>query len=204
MRISSIMFLLIIAVMLVGTSVFAQPVLNPANGHYYEVVPKANGTTLTWSESVTQASALTHLGMPGYLVTITSDQERDFVNALDWHGEEYMWIGGSQLSGQAAPNIGWQWITGEPFLYDDWEPGEPNDDVITTGVEDNEENCLAFHKNSGWNDAVCSLAGGYFLVEFDPPAQTVPTMNEWGTIILIVVSGLGAVYYMRRQRRSES
>jgi hypothetical protein len=31
--------------------------------------------------------------------------------------------------------------------------------------------------------------------------NTIPTMNEWGMMIFIVLAGLGAVYYLRRQRR---
>jgi len=32
----------------------------------------------------------------------------------------------------------------------------------------------------------------------------VPTMNEWGMIIFMALAGLGSVYYLRRQRRTES
>lgn len=32
----------------------------------------------------------------------------------------------------------------------------------------------------------------------------IPTMTEWGMVIFIVLTGLGAVYYLRRQRKSES
>jgi hypothetical protein len=31
-------------------------------------------------------------------------------------------------------------------------------------------------------------------------AVAVPTMTEWGMIIFMAFAGLGAVYYMRRQR----
>ena len=34
-----------------------------------------------------------------------------------------------------------------------------------------------------------------------PGATTVPTLNEWGTIIFMVLAGLGAVYYLRKYRR---
>jgi hypothetical protein len=30
---------------------------------------------------------------------------------------------------------------------------------------------------------------------------TVPTMSEWGMIVFMVLAGLGAVYYLRRQRK---
>ncbi len=33
-------------------------------------------------------------------------------------------------------------------------------------------------------------------------SSAVPTMNEWGTIIFVVVAGLGAVYFLRRKRLS--
>jgi hypothetical protein len=34
--------------------------------------------------------------------------------------------------------------------------------------------------------------------------RTIPTMNEWGMIIFMVLAGLGAVYYMMRQKRTNS
>jgi hypothetical protein len=36
----------------------------------------------------------------------------------------------------------------------------------------------------------------------DPPQASVPTMNEWGMIIFMLLAGVGAVYYLRRQRRA--
>jgi hypothetical protein len=45
------------------------------------------------------------------------------------------------------------------------------------------------------------------IVDQGGPAQlppAVPTMNEWGMIIFIALAGMGSVYYMRRQRRTES
>jgi hypothetical protein len=33
---------------------------------------------------------------------------------------------------------------------------------------------------------------------------SVPTLTEWGMIVFMILAGLGAVYYLRRQRRSES
>jgi hypothetical protein len=53
---------------------------------------------------------------------------------------------------------------------------------------------------SGWfeEDPTCTITAHF------QRQQVVPTINEWGMIIFMVVAGLGAVYYMRRQRRSES
>jgi hypothetical protein len=37
-----------------------------------------------------------------------------------------------------------------------------------------------------------------------PPSQpvSIPTITEWGMIIFMVLAGLGAVYYLRKQRRT--
>jgi hypothetical protein len=38
----------------------------------------------------------------------------------------------------------------------------------------------------------------------DPPTTAIPTMNEWGMIIFLVLAGIGSVYYLRRQDKKES
>jgi hypothetical protein len=38
----------------------------------------------------------------------------------------------------------------------------------------------------------------------ESPVSAVPIMNEWGMIIFMVPAGIGAVYYLRRQRRVRS
>jgi hypothetical protein len=34
--------------------------------------------------------------------------------------------------------------------------------------------------------------------------SSIPTMNEWGMIIFMLLAGVGAVYYLRRQKRANS
>jgi hypothetical protein len=57
---------------------------------------------------------------------------------------------------------------------------------------------------SSWS----SLSNTDFAIEItkesEPINTSVPTMNEWGMIIFIALAGLGAVYFIRRQRRAES
>ncbi len=39
----------------------------------------------------------------------------------------------------------------------------------------------------------------------DNPCSTgIPTMNEWGMIIFAMLSGLGIVYFLRKQRKAEN
>jgi hypothetical protein len=43
-----------------------------------------------------------------------------------------------------------------------------------------------------------------FAFDIDSQPTTVPTMNEWGMIIFIVIAGIGSFYYLRRQRSATS
>ena len=48
--------------------------------------------------------------------------------------------------------------------------------------------------------------GGWELIGLNDinNARSIPTLTEWGMIIFVVLAGLGAVYYLRRQRRVKS
>lgn len=52
---------------------------NSLNGHYYETV---SGSSITWENALKAASQRTYLGMQGYLVTLTSQQENDYVKSM--------------------------------------------------------------------------------------------------------------------------
>jgi hypothetical protein len=49
-----------------------------------------------------------------------------------------------------------------------------------------------------------SFAGLAGLQLIQQQQETVPSMTEWGMIIFCALGGVGSVYYLRRQRRSES
>ena len=38
-----------------------------------------------------------------------------------------------QPRGAREPDGGWQWVTGEPFVFADWRPGDPNDGCKASG-----------------------------------------------------------------------
>lgn len=52
---------------------------NSLNGHYYETV---SGGSITWENALKAASQKTYMGMQGYLVTLTSQQENDYVKSM--------------------------------------------------------------------------------------------------------------------------
>jgi hypothetical protein len=143
------------------------------NGHSYKAISVPGG--INWD--VAQAAATAE---GGYLATITSPEENGFVFSLInypqfWNMADYTmgpWLGGYQPEGSSEPVGGWTWVTGEPFSYTNWYPGEPNNDP--------NENWLHFSGGWGgppsncWNDATINGTGravvGY-VIEVPEPAS---------------------------------
>ena len=100
------------------------------------------GDAVSWFEadSISQANS-------GHLVTIGSQQERDFLNdQLPW--DEPTWIGLTQnlMSEEySEPDGGWEWVTQEPLNYTDWGLNEPNE--ASSG-----EDFGMTQRDNGWND----------------------------------------------------
>ena len=107
---------------------------NPGNGHFYEFV----GTNLAWANALTAAAGRTVFGTTGFLATITSDDENNFIK--DKVNGANVWIGASDSAGEGT----WKWMTGPeagvqfwqgasggqttaPFHYARWNASEPND-----------------------------------------------------------------------------
>ncbi len=89
-------------------------VLNPANGHWYELVDRP--FTLTWTQCRDSAFSL-----GGHLATIANSSENTFVIGLDGP------IGAIFLGGSGVSDGGWHWISGEPFgAFNAWNSGEPS------------------------------------------------------------------------------
>ena len=127
---------LVAALLATNSTGFAAPVewkvAEGGNGHFYE--PFAPGV-ISWTDADAAATAL-----GGHLVTLTSAAENEFVfdlidsetywapfiradGQLQVHGP---WIGLFQLPGAPEPDMGWLWVTGEPFVFNAWGTGEPN------------------------------------------------------------------------------
>ena len=99
------------------------PATEGGNGHSYAVIAKR----MPWNEAMLAAQQLWYHGLPGYLATITSQAENDFIveNILpvDFHQpseSDQFYLGGCYDGSQ------WTWLTGEPFLFAPWAPGEPD------------------------------------------------------------------------------
>jgi len=102
----------------VGSSGAARwPASEGGNGHFYEVV--ATGNSISWDD----AKKLARLS-GGYLATITSNEENEFVfqladNRSLWSEESYPlgpWLGAEE-SVNGDSDAGWRWVSGEPFSF---------------------------------------------------------------------------------------
>jgi hypothetical protein len=98
-------------------AVYLKAYLNPFNGHYYKLY---NGAK-TWVDAKVACESV-----GGYLVTITSQEEQNFINIILNRPEAtgtYYAYGGLQPAGSIEPVGNWQWVTGEPWSYTNWNSG---------------------------------------------------------------------------------
>ena len=158
----------------------AEDFLNSENGHYYR---RPLPHSATWSAANLYAFQQVRDGIRGHLATITSASEQQFLAATFDAGGAF-WIGGFQPRGSHEPSGNWQWITGEPFDYTNWNPSEPNNSLTNEYV-------LELHLPSGgWNDMTPggvepwfpNLVQREYIVEFTPgysPALDGAAFLEW-------------------------
>ena len=112
--------------------------LHPSDGRY-ELAPDE----LSWNEHNDRA-----LAMGGHLVSITSAEENELVARIA--GGRSVWIGGMRKgSGNGPGPDHWCWSDGQPWIYANWAPGEPNN------YEGNENRVQLFgqkYRSKLWND----------------------------------------------------
>ena len=88
------------------------------NGHWYACIRELAG--IDW-----ESAKLASEQAGGHLATLHSASENSFVFALvgpanTWPMRFGPWLGGYEASS------GWSWVTGEPWTWSNWMPGEPN------------------------------------------------------------------------------
>ena len=175
------------------------------NGHYYDVIAAPGG--IAWNAASAAAT-----GMGGYLATITSAAENNFVFSLANNPSYYVdvnggnravgpWLGGYR-TGSLASNFAW--VTAESFTYTDWASGEPND---TNGDENNIQyigkcasNATSCALAATWNDLSSGSDTYYgqlpvgYVVEYN--ADPVPEPGS----MAFVAAGMTAIWLRRRLR----
>ena len=118
------------------------------NGHYYKVFDFG----MTWDDAKIFCE---NLG--GHLVTITSQQEQNFVNRMiaDYGNKKYYWFGASKDSFK-----NWNWVNGEQINYKNWQINQPDN-------KNGHENAIMTYKdNFGWNDLNSDGYSGGMIPDF--------------------------------------
>jgi gliding motility-associated-like protein len=163
-----------------------------SNNHFYQFI---NASGISWTAAKTAAEQLTFFGKQGYLATVTSAAENQFiVSKIQGQG----WMGAADS--QTEDN--WKWMTGPEAgtqfwqgrsngsvvggLYNNWYSGEPND--YGSG-----EDYAHFLLDGKWNDYPLSSNGiqGY-IVEFGGMTND-PCVVTSATKTIAVVPGITIV-----------
>ena len=154
--------LLVLGLLTTAGSADAARVFWAGNGHSYEAVATDPG--ITWDEARLAAESA-----GGYLVTLTSAEENTFVFDTFSLNRSSYWFGGFR---PVDNDNGWQWITGEPFVFSAWASGQPDGGGIwqETRME------AAYWQNYAWNDArgnerILPQIYGY-VIEYEVPEPT--------------------------------
>ncbi len=145
-------------------------VADGGNGHYYERVDVPEG--IVWPAARTEAEYRFFNGSQGYLATITSGAENQFIFdnliAADTNPASMKYFIGGFLDGS------WQWVTAEEWSYTNWWVTEPSGDG--TALEIASSLAEPESKWGTWNDEpYINMRGGY-IVEYSVPEPTVPEM----------------------------
>lgn len=134
------------------TSVQAEIVQWQGNGHWYEVVVSGNPT---WHEARDAAAIRTYNGINGYLATVTTTAEQEFLVSNFGGGGAIneLWVGGYQDT--EDPDYrenygGWKWITGEPWNTGTDAPYFSFNNTYWDGRS--EEYLITWWGNGGLND----------------------------------------------------
>jgi gliding motility-associated-like protein len=87
----------------VVTYVIGDLLYNATNQHFYKLITSL--APIQWTEATTNALNTNYFGLPGYLVTITDQQENDFINSLI---NSNSWLGATDTNIEGE----WRWVTG--------------------------------------------------------------------------------------------
>jgi|WetSurMetagenome_2_1015567.scaffolds.fasta_scaffold72534_4 hypothetical protein len=171
------------------------PIQNPDNGHWYSRID----ANMSWQEAKENA-----LAFGGYLATISSQTEQDFLwinlsSAID----DFIWLGGTDEVQEGT----WKWVTGETFWiggtngisvansYENWarnsgQIAEP--DNIGSGQDYLAFFPVSYGHGGGWDDYGLPDYNHLkpSIIEWDSNPTPVP---ESGSTLMFLTVGIGSI-----------
>jgi len=179
---------LLSTILLYGTA-FAVPVQwavsDGGNDHWYELID----SSIDWNDARLQAELLSYESMRGHLVSITSQEENNWI-WLNLGSPTGYFIGGTDSANEGD----WEWITGETWSFQNWNSGEPNNVpwAIPSG-----EDAIEFAGSGFWNDIpVTNYSNRGYIVEYE--ASPVP---EPATTLLLGSGLIGLAGFRRKFKK---
>ncbi len=190
----------------------------PATKHFYRFVTKP-GILWTVAKDEAESNSMMYFGMRGYLATVTSQEENDFIK-LKTKGVG--WIGASD----AATEGEWRWVTGPEGLedngkgrlfwnggavsgqYTNWNSGEPNDSPTASIPHQEDYAHITYFpsdpaRSYKWNDLPNGGGSGDYvpagyLIEFgglpgDPAVELSATLDLQVNTITFNTSEIAAI-----------
>lgn len=152
------------------------------DGSYYMVYNER----LSWLEAELFCESL-----GGHLVTITSQEEQDFIESIN---SAKKWIGGYRHTGWDNT---WYWVTSEEWDYTNWAEGEPNN---SSNVISNENKAAVWPLL--WNDLNLNSSEQYgFICEWDEYSVThvnLGYVNNDGAVDALDASDILRAYALKQ------
>jgi uncharacterized repeat protein (TIGR01451 family) len=118
------------------------------NCHAYQVINSAS----TWQQAKTSAEAMIYDGKTGHLLTLSNNEETNFITTLMSPTTAY-YIGAKRLGS------GWSWVNNQTWNYENWDAGQPDN---AGGLED----VIEIYNSGKWGD-IAGTTQHNFIVEFD-------------------------------------
>jgi hypothetical protein len=193
------------------TFVLGDKLYNPTNGHFYV----RSSTYTNWTDTKNAASETVYYGRKGYLTTITSKDENNFVWTMT--GYRFNWLGASDnytdinaalnrtvYANQNASDGNFHWLTGPEVgmpvstgnswnsgpnavnnSYFNWESTEPNDYPNLNSSTNGEEDYVILYDYSGEWNDIYNAYTAEGIYEYGDMPQDMPQVAHSTRNILI-------------------
>ncbi|MBS3951798.1 MAG: hypothetical protein KGZ88_02490 [Methylomicrobium sp.] len=129
---------------------------------------------------------------------LAANPNQNVIYGVDWGGSLYIYNVGTNSWAFSSLDTG---LDGDGcgLAFD------PNEGILYF-VESSTGNLYSINPNSLIATVIGDTGLTYpFGLAFvgEPPSVSIPTLTQWGMIVFVVLTGLGAVYYLRRKKRAE-